>query len=160
MINATCSRARSSSSRSGVAAFGMAELAELGGDVPYWEAGMCVEDGIDVPSLLPTCNGYQGLVACLSPCPNILSSLLESSSQCIGCLLVEAVQRVAVHIVSHFRLVNVAGTRLLCVPKYLVCHLYTKHTNITVSQYLSSWTLEKGYCFFQLISEFSLIRGL
>lgn len=98
---------------------------------------MCVEDGIDVPSLLPTCNGYQGLVACLSPCPNILSSLLESSSQCIGCLLVEAVQRVAVHIVSHFRLVNVAGTRLLCVPKDLVCHLYTKHTNITVSQYLS-----------------------
>jgi hypothetical protein len=85
---------------------------------------MCIENGVNVPPLA-CCNVHQRLVACLPPRPDIFSSFLESSSQCIGCFLVDAVQRVAMHIVSHFRLVNVARSSLLRIPEHLICHLYT-----------------------------------
>lgn len=100
----------------------VAELTELGRNVPDGEAGMSIEDGIDVPSL--SCRyGHQGLVARLPPRTDVLSSLLESPSQRIGCLLVEAVEGVAVDIVPHFGLVDVVGSGLLCVPEHLVRHL-------------------------------------
>lgn len=83
---------------------------------------MGVEYGIDVPPL-SCCNGHERLVASLPPSPDVLSSLLESSPQGVGGLLVEAVEGVAVHIVSHLGLVDVARSCVLCVPEDLVCHL-------------------------------------
>jgi hypothetical protein len=87
---------------------------------------MCIENGVNVPPLA-CCNVHQRLVARLSPRPDIFSSFLECSSQCIRCLLVHAVQRIAMHVVSHFRLVNVARSSLLRIPKHLICHLHVIH---------------------------------
>ena len=64
----------------GTAVLGMAELAELGGDVPHGKPRMRIENGVDVPPL-PGCNGHKRLVASLPPSTDILSSLLESSPQ-------------------------------------------------------------------------------
>lgn len=109
----------------GTTALGVAELAELGGNVPNGKPGMRVENGIDVPPLL--CRDvHERLVASLPPSPDVLSSLLESSPQGVGRLLVEAVQGVAVHVVPHLGLVDVARSCILCVPEHLVCHLLEK----------------------------------
>lgn len=101
----------------------MAKLAKLGGDVPDGEAGVSVEDGIDVPSL-PRSDGHQGLVARLPPCADVLPSLLEGASQCVRGLLIEAVEGVAVDVVPHLGLVDVVGSRLLREPEYLIRHLH------------------------------------
>ena len=106
----------------GTAVLGMAELAELGRDVPHGKPRMRVENGVDVPPL-PSCNGHEWLVASLPPSTYVLSSLLESPPQRVGSLLVEAVQRIAVHVVSHLGLVDVTRTGLLGVPEHLVGHL-------------------------------------
>lgn len=105
-----------------IAPLGVAELAELGGDVPHGETGMCTKDGIDVPPLTRR-YGHQRLVARLPPRAHVLAPLLESPSQGIGRLLVEAVQRVAVDVVPHLGLVDVGRPRLLRIPKHLVRNL-------------------------------------
>ncbi|CAN4086552.1 unnamed protein product [Withania somnifera] len=101
----------------------MAELAEFGGHIPNGEARMSIENGIDIPALSSS-YGHQGLVTCLSPCPNVLSSLLESSSQSIGSILIKAMKCIAMHVVSHFWLVYVACPCFLCVPEHLIRHLH------------------------------------
>lgn len=100
----------------------MAELAELGGDVPDGEAGVSVEDGVDVPTM-PRRDGHQGLVTGLPPGSHVLAPLLKGSPQRVGRLLVEAVEGVAVHVVPHLWLVDVAGPDLLGISEYLVGHL-------------------------------------
>lgn len=121
MINATTGNG-AAGGRGGAAPFSVAELAELGGDVPYGETGMRIEDGIDVPPL-PRRYGHQRLVARLPPCTHILSPLLESPSQHIRHLLIKAVERVAMHVVTHLWLVDVVRPGLLRVPEHLVRHL-------------------------------------
>lgn len=115
---------RSWQSRDSSIALGVAELAELGGDVPNREARMGVEDGIDVPGGLAGGNGDEGLVASLPPCSDVLSPLLVGPPQRIGTLLVQAMQRVAMHVMPHLRLVYVARPCLLRIPEHLVCHLH------------------------------------
>lgn len=105
------------------APFCVAKLAELGGDVPDGEAGMGIEDGINIPGLQGG-NGDEGLVTSLPPGPHVLPPLLETSPQCIGCLLVKAMQCVAVDVVPHFRLVDVARPCLLRISKYLIRYLH------------------------------------
>lgn len=113
-------------------AFGMAELAELGGDVPNGEAGVGIEDGVDVPGGLAGGDGDEGVVAGLPPGPDILAALLVGPPQRVGALLVQAVQGVAVHVVPHLGLVYVARPCLLCEPKHFVCHLHAcMHPNST-----------------------------
>lgn len=99
---------------------------------------MCIENGVNVPTLA-CCYGDQRLIACLSPSPNVFPSFLETSSQCIGRFLVKAVEGITMHVVSHFRLVNVARSSLLRKPKHLVCHLYVcdiyvHHRSVTLYQ--------------------------
>ncbi|EXC05169.1 Protein BONZAI 2 [Morus notabilis] len=79
-------------------AFGVAELAELGGDVPNGEAGVGIEDGVDVPGGLAGGDGDEGVVAGLPPGPDILAALLVGPPQGVGALLVQAVQGVAIMI--------------------------------------------------------------
>lgn len=83
---------------------------------------MCIENGIDVPTL-GTCYGHQRLIACLSPSSHIFASLFENAPQCVRRLLVQTMQCIAMHVVSHFRLIYVTCTRLLCISKHLVRHL-------------------------------------
>lgn len=71
----------------GGAAVGVAELAELGGDVPDGEAGMGIEDGVNVPAL-PGSNSNQGLVTRLPPRADVLPPLLETPAQRVRRLLV------------------------------------------------------------------------
>ncbi|GMN60466.1 hypothetical protein TIFTF001_029564 [Ficus carica] len=108
----------SSDRRGGGVALGVAELAELGGDVPDGEAGVGVEDGVDVPGCLAGGDGDEGVVAGEAPRPNVLAALLVGPPQCVGALLVEAMEGVAVHIVTHLRLIYVARPCLLREPKH------------------------------------------
>ena len=64
----------------GTVALGVAELAEFGRHVPDGEAWMCVENGIDVPTL-GSCYGYQRLIACLSPSSHIFAPFFENPPQ-------------------------------------------------------------------------------
>ena len=75
--------------RSGTIALCITKLTELGRHIPNGKPRMSIENGIYVPALT-WCDGYKGLVTSLSPCPNILSSLLERSPKCVRCVLIEA----------------------------------------------------------------------
>lgn len=112
------------SSRGGGVAVSMAELAELGGDVPDAEAGVGIEDGVDVPAGPAAGDGDQGVVTGLPPGADVLPALLEALAKGVGGVLVQAVQGVAVDVVPHLRLVYVACSRLLRVPEHLVRHLH------------------------------------
>lgn len=63
------------------AALGVAELAEPGGDVPHSEAGVGVEDGVDVPRAVTGRDGHERPVAALPPGADVLPSLLERPPQ-------------------------------------------------------------------------------
>lgn len=100
----------------------VAKLAKLGGDVPNRKTVVRIEDEIDIPTL--SCSYCdKGLVASLPPSPDVLSSFFIRSPQCVRCVLVQAMKRVAVHVMSHFWLVDVASSSPLCIPEHLVCHL-------------------------------------
>lgn len=114
--------------RGGIAAFSMAKLTYLGRNVPNRKSRMRVKYSIDVPPLSCS-NNHKRLVTSLPPRPNVFTSLLETSSQRIGCLLIEAMQCIAVNVMPHFWLVDVACSRFFCEPKNLISHLYlhTRH---------------------------------
>lgn len=117
-------RSAGNGARSGcIVAFSVTKLSELGGNIPNSKTAMSIENCINVPTLARR-YGHKRLVAGLSPSPNILASLLESSPQRIRCLLVKAVQGIAMHVVSHLGFVNVACPSLLSIPENLIGHLY------------------------------------
>lgn len=99
---------------------------------------MSIENSINVPTL-SCCYGHKWLVACLSPRSNVFSSLLESSSQCIGRILIKAMKGIAVHIMPHFGLVDVACSCLLGVPKHLICHLCPGKSLIRQISFMLIW---------------------
>lgn len=110
---------------------------------------MCTEYGINVPAL--ACSYFHNRpVTCLPPRPDVFASQLALPPQRIRNLLVQAVQRIAVHIVSHFGLVNVIRSCFFGKPKHLVCHLYMimydEKLIITVCIYrYLEWTLENNW---------------
>ena len=101
----------------------MAELAESGGHVPDGEARVRGEDGVDVESVARG-DVDARRVAGLPPRPHVLAAGLVGAPQRVRRLLVQAVQRVAVHVVPHLGLVDVARPDLLRVPEHLVRHLH------------------------------------
>lgn len=109
----------------GAVSLGVTKLTELGGNVPNGKTRVGIEYGINVPSLT-RCDGHKGLVTCLSPGSNVLSSLLERPTKLVRHLLVQTVQGVAVDVVSHLWLVDVARSSFLRVPKHLICHLHSQ----------------------------------
>lgn len=106
------------------AALGVAELAEPGGDVPDGEPGVGAKYGVDVPQAVTGGNGHERPVASLPPGPDVLTSLLEGPPQGVGGLLVKAVKCIAVNVVPHLGLVDVARPRLLRIPENLIRHLH------------------------------------
>lgn len=108
----------------GGVSLGVTKLTELGGNVPNGKTRVGVEYGINVPTLT-RCDGHKGLVTCLSPRSNVLSSLLECPTKLVRHLLVQTVQGIAVDVVSHLWLVDVASSSFLRVPKHLICHLHS-----------------------------------
>lgn len=84
---------RDRSGRSGggsVVPLGVTKLTELGGNIPNGKSRMCVENGINVPTLT-SCNGHKWLITSLSPSAYVFSSFLKPHSEFIGNLLVETV---------------------------------------------------------------------
>lgn len=104
------------------AALGMTKLPEFRGDIPYGEAWVRVEDGINVPPLACSYSN-QGLITSLPPGANVFSSLLEGSSEGTGCLFIQAVESVAVHVMPHFGFVDVCCSCLLSKSENLVGYL-------------------------------------
>lgn len=120
------STANRNGARSGGAVpLSVTQLAELGWHVPYRKTRMRVENCINVPTLTRR-NRHQRLVTRLPPRAYVLPSLLETPPQFIRHLLIQTVQRVAVHVVPHLWLVNIACPSLLRIPKHLICHLPNK----------------------------------
>lgn len=118
------------------AAFGMTKLAELGGDIPDGETWVGVEDGIDIPPLA-CCYGYQRLVTGLPPSTYVFSSLFKSTSQGVGCLLVQAVEGIAMHIVPHFGFVDIRCSCFLGESEYLIgylCFVLSEESNAIIQK--------------------------
>jgi hypothetical protein len=103
----------------------VAELAQPGGHVPDGEARVRGEDGVDVEAVARG-DLDERRVAGLPPGTDVLATGLVRPAQRVGGLLVQAVQRVAVHVVPHLGLVDVARAALLGVPEHLVGHLQCK----------------------------------
>lgn len=149
MITTTTATTRGRARGRGIVALSVTKPPELGGNIPNGEAGLRIEDGINFPALA-CCNGHKRLVTCLSPGPHIFASLLKNSPQCIGGLLVQAMQRIAMHVVSHLGLVDVACPCLFCKPKHLVCYLHNNscshNQNTTIHL---SWSQDKSFIIYK-----------
>jgi hypothetical protein len=104
----------------------VAELAQPGGHVPDGEARVRGEDGVNVEAVARG-DLDERRVAGLPPGAHVLAAGLVRPAQRVGGLLVQAVQRVAVHVVPHLGLVDVARPALVRVPEHLVGHLQAKH---------------------------------
>lgn len=106
----------------GVASSMVTQLAKGGRNVPDCKSWVCCEDSVDVPCMV-RCDENKWTVTRQSPSSDILPAFFKRPSQFVGNFLVEAVQGIAVHVVSHFRLVYVARSRFLGVPENLIRNL-------------------------------------
>lgn len=112
----------------------VAEQAEPGGHVPDGEARVRGEDGVDVEAVAGR-DVDERRVAGLPPGPHVLATGLVGPPQRVRPGLVQAVQRVAVHVVPHLGLVDVARPHLLRVPEHLVRHLHNTKQQSSTAQH-------------------------